>query len=61
MPNSPLLLGTMLTLNMGDLICLPPTLYSLPLHLMPHTFTMQRVAACPQSADLQWAAGHHEL
>lgn len=47
MSNPPLRLGTMLTLSMGDLICLPPTLSSLPWHLMPHTFTGQLVAAHP--------------
>lgn len=47
MPNPPRLQGTMLTLSMGDFICLSPTLSSLPLHLTPHTFTMQHVAAHP--------------
>lgn len=37
----------MLPLSMGDSICLPPTLNSLPLHLTPHTFTVQHVAALP--------------
>lgn len=45
MPNPPLPLGTVL--SMGDSICLPPTLRSLPLHLTPHTSTVQHVGARP--------------